>query len=146
LNREFTLSRIYTNSIRFIGKSTNKIGDVISHVPENSIIILDSEFDVDDNYWAGILNNIELHIKQKATGRIRLAGRKKGKLIFDRKKYGKRKLGERPFGNIEKRKVKCYYRSEETRLKGCFLIGIEHNLLNWYKNKAWCDQFVELNI
>lgn len=142
----FSLSRIHTNSIRYIGKSTNKIGDAVPYIPENSILILDSEFDVDDNYWAGINNNIEVQIKQKNTGRIRLPGRKKGKQIFDRKKYNKRKLGERPFGNIEKRKVKCYYRSEKTRLKGCLLIGIEHDLISWYKNKAWCDQFVELKI
>lgn len=111
---------------------------------QHSMILLDREFDVDENYWAGINNNIELHIRQKDTGRIRLPGRKKGKQAFDWKKYGKRKLGERPFGNIEKRRVKCYYRSEESRLKGCLIIGIEYNIIEWYKSKVWCGLFVEL--
>ncbi len=142
----FTLTRIHTNSIRYIEGATNKIHNCIMHTPQRSMILLDREFDVDENYWTGIDNNIELHIRQKDTGRIRLSGRKKGKQAFDRKKYGKRKLGERPFGNIEKRRVKCYYRSEESRLKGCLLIGIEHNIMSWYKSKAWCNQFVELRV
>jgi hypothetical protein len=140
----FTLTRIHTNSIRHIEEATNKINNCIMHTPQRSMILLDREFDVDENYWAGIDNNIELHIRQKDTGRIRLPGRKKGKQTFDRKKYGKRKLGERPFGNIEKRRVKCYYRSDESRLKGCLIIGIEHNIIEWYKARAWCDLFVEL--
>ncbi len=142
----FTLTRIHTNSIRHIEEATNRIQNCLTHIPRHSIVLLDREFDVDENYWAGIDNNIELHIRQKDTGRIRLPGRKKGKQAFDRKKYGKRKLGERPFGNIEKRRVKSYYRSEESRLKGCLIIGIEHNIMNWYKSKAWCNQFVELRI
>lgn len=140
----FTLTRIHTNSIRHIEEATNKIQNCIMHIPQHSMILLDREFDVNDNYWTGINNNIELHIRQKDTGRIRLSGRKKGKQTFDRKKYGKRKLGERPFGNMEKRRVKCYYKTKESRLKGCLLTGIEHNIIAWYKSKQWCNLFVEL--
>ncbi len=64
------------------------------HIPQHSMILLDREFDVDENYWSGIDKNIELHIRQKDTGRIRLSGRKKGKQTFDRKKYGMRKFVE----------------------------------------------------
>jgi len=140
----FTLTRIHTNSIRHIEEATNKIQNCIIHTPQHSMILLDREFDVDDNYWVGIDNNIELHIRQKNTGRIRLPGRKKGKQAFDRRKYGKRKLGERPFGNIEKRRVKCYYKTQESRVKGCLIIGFEHNIIAWYKSKQWCNLFIEL--
>ncbi len=75
----FALIRIHTNSIRYIEKATNKIQDVVPCIPEHSIILLDREVDVDKNYWVGIDNNIELQIRQKNTGRIRLPGRKKGK-------------------------------------------------------------------
>lgn len=142
----FALIRIHINSIRYIEKATNKIQNCLYHTPQGSIILLDREYDVDENYWAGISNNVQLHIRQRNTARIRLPGRKKGKQTFDWKKYSKRKLGERPFGNIQKRRVKCYYRSEESRLKGCMLIGIEHNILAWYKGKAWCNQFIKLSI
>jgi hypothetical protein len=32
------------------------------------------------------------------------------KYARNKDKYGRRKLGERPFGNAEKRSLKCYYR------------------------------------
>ncbi|HWR26489.1 MAG TPA: hypothetical protein VN316_01285, partial [candidate division Zixibacteria bacterium] len=75
----FTLTRIHTNSIRNIEEATNKIQNCLTHIPRNSIVLLDREFDVDENYWAGINNNVELHIRQKDTGRIRLPGRKRGR-------------------------------------------------------------------
>ncbi|MDI6642089.1 MAG: hypothetical protein QME68_07250 [Elusimicrobiota bacterium] len=140
----FALPRILTNTIRYVGNPTNKIKDIMSYLPPHSTLLLDREFDVDENYWEGIENRTDIHIRQKNTGRVRLPGRKRGKRMFDRKKYRRRKLGERPFGNIEKRRVRCYYRSDESRLKGAILIVIEHNIIEWYKAKAWCDQFVEL--
>lgn len=140
----FALVRVETNGFRFIGKSINKIRDIMQHLPPHSKLLLDGEFDVDKNYQLGIENEIDLHINQKNTNRVRSSSRKKGKRIFDVKKYRKRKLGERVFGNIEKRRVKCYYQTKESRLKGCILLGIEHNAIEWYKAKAWCDMFFEL--
>ncbi len=54
----FTLTRVHTNSIRHIEEATNKIQNCLTHIPQHSIVLLDREFDVDENYWAGIDNNI----------------------------------------------------------------------------------------
>ncbi|MCW3133931.1 MAG: hypothetical protein N2V78_06355 [Methanophagales archaeon] len=50
----------------------------------------------------------------------------------------KRKLGERPFGNIEARRSKCYYKTPESKLKGAILIACKYNIIAYFKNKAWC--------
>ena len=70
--------------------------------------------------------------------------RKAAREDFDEKKYRRRKLGERPFGNIEVRRSKCYYKTPESRLKGAILIACNHNIIAYFKNKAWCDLFVKL--
>jgi hypothetical protein len=47
--------------------------------------------------------------------RVRKSRRKVARLRFDKKKYRRRKLGERPFGNIEVRRSKCYYKKPENK-------------------------------
>ncbi len=51
---------------------------------------------------------MDLQVKQKK-GDARKSIRKIARIRFDKKKYRKRKLGEKPFGNIEVRRIKCYY-------------------------------------
>ena len=137
------LTRNVTHTVRAIVKSTNKIDPFISYLPRGSRVLADGEFDVDTNYWRSIENDIDFQVKQRK-GHVRKPGRKKGRKNFDKQKYRKRKLGERFFGNLESRRHRCYYRKPENRHKGILLLGCEHNIIGFFKNKAWCDQFIKL--
>ncbi len=133
--------RIPTNTIRVVKEHSNKIADIIPFLPEGSIVIGDPEFDVEDNYRNAEAAYIDLQVKQKKGG-VRKSRRKAARLRFDKEKYRKRKLGERPFGNIEVRRSKCYYKKQENKLKGATLIACDHNIIAYFKNKAWCNLFV----
>lgn len=137
------LTRNATHTVRAIVKSTNKIDPFIPYLPRGSRVLADGEFDVDTNYWNSIENGIDFQVKQRK-GHVRKPGRKKGQKNFDKQKYRKRKLGERFFGNLESRRHRCYYRKPENRHKGILLLGCEHNIIGYFRNKAWCDQFVKL--
>jgi hypothetical protein len=39
---------------------------------------------------------------------------------------------------------KCYYKLPESKLKGAIIIGCTHNIIAYFKNKAWCSRFVKL--
>jgi hypothetical protein len=135
--------RILTNTIRCITDHSNKIVDIIPFLPEGSMILADAEFDVMENYQDAKIAHINLHVKQRK-GDARKSIRKIARLRFDKKKYRKRKLGERPFGNIEVRRSKCYYKKQETKLKGAILIACDHNITAYFNNKAWCSLFVKV--
>ncbi|RZB28701.1 MAG: hypothetical protein AEth_01961 [Candidatus Argoarchaeum ethanivorans] len=45
---------------------------------------------------------------------------------------------------LMERRGKCYYKISESKLKGAILIVCEHNIIAYFKNKAWCDLFVKL--
>ncbi len=139
------LIRIHTNTIRCVKEHTNKI-PFITMTPPNSTFLADPEFDVEENYRTADLYRINLHIKQKRvrSKRCRKPFRRKFGKKFDSEEYRKRKLGERCFGNIEVRGTKCYYRKEENKLKGVILIACHHNIIQYFKNKAWCNLFVNL--
>jgi len=137
------LTRNATHTVRAIVKSTNKIDPFIPYLPRGSRVLADGEFDVDTNYWNSIENGIDFQVKQRK-GHVRKPGRKKGRENFDKQKYSKRKLGERFFGNLESRRHRCYYKKPENRHKGMLLLGCEHNIIGYFRNKAWCDQFVKL--
>ena len=140
------LIRIHTNTIRCVKEHTNKIMPYITMIPPNSTFLADPEFDVEENYRTADLYRINLHIKQKKirSKRCRKPSRRKFGKKFDGEEYRKRKLGERCFGNIEVRGVKCYYKKRESKLKGAILIACEHNIIQYFKNKAWCNLFVKL--
>jgi len=137
------LIRTVTNTIRGIKAHSNKIADFIPLLPQGSTVIADSEFDAEKNYRDAREAHIDLQVKQKK-GAVRKSMRKAAREDFDEKKYRRRKLGERPFGNIEVRRSKCYYKTPESRLKGAILIACNHNIIAYFKNKAWCDLFVKL--
>ena len=137
------LVRIATNTIRSIKKHSNKIGDIIRSLPAGSIVLADPEYDVEENYRVADESPIELQVKQRK-GAARKSRRKAARSRFERKKYSRRKLGERPFGNIESRRSKCYYKLPESKLKGAIIIGCTHNIIAYFKNKAWCSRFVKL--
>ncbi|MGC8691926.1 MAG: hypothetical protein ACP5RZ_02785, partial [Thermoplasmata archaeon] len=63
----FVCSRIGTNSITYITKGTNKIKDVMSALPEHSMLVLDAEFDVESNYNEALTKGIDIQIRQKKT-------------------------------------------------------------------------------
>ena len=119
----FALVRITTNTILFISDHTNKISDVKGIIPEGSELLMDAEYDVDENYFLAKEHNIQLTVKPRnvppnsAIRREYING-------FDKRKYGRRKLAERPFGNITKRRTRSYYRSNESRIKGTMLVAI----------------------
>ena len=135
--------RIFTNTIRCVNYHSNKIVDIIPFLPEGSIILADAEFDVVENYLNAKAVNMDLQVKQRK-GEARKSIRKIARIRFDRKKYRKRKLGERPFGNIEVRRSKCYYKKQENKLKGAILIACDHNITAYFNNKAWCNLFVKV--
>ena len=134
--------RIFTNTIRCVNYHSNKIADIIPFLPENSIILADAEFDVVENYQYAKAAHMDLQVKQRK-GEAQKSIRKIARLHFDKKKYRKRKLGERPFGNIEVRRSKCYYKKQENKLKGAILIACDHNITAYFNNKAWCNLFVK---
>ncbi len=55
--------------------------------------------------------------------------------------FSTRKLVERVFGNITKRKTRSYYRSFDSRIKADLLAGIIHNILAYYRSVKWTDLF-----
>ncbi len=135
--------RILTNTIRCVTDHSNKIADIIPFLPESSMILADAEFDVMENYRDAKIAHLDLQVKQRK-GDARKSIRKIARLRFDKKKYRKRKLGERPFGNIEVRRSKCYYKKQENKLKGAILIACDHNITAYFNNKVWSGLFVKV--
>ncbi len=132
--------RISTNTIRCVKYHSNKITHIIPFLPPGSTVLADAEFDVGENYRNAKAACMDLQVKQRK-GDAHKSIRKIARLCFDKKKYRKRKLGERPFGNIEVRRSKCYYKKQENKLKGAILIACDHNITAYFNNKAWCDLF-----
>jgi len=112
--------RTTTNTIRGVKEHSNKISNIISLLPQGSTVTADAEFDVEENYRNAEKAHIDLQVKQREGG-VRKSRRKIACMRFDKKKYRKRKLGERPFGNIEVRRSKCYYKKQENKLREPFL-------------------------
>lgn len=135
--------RTTTNTIRGVKEHSNKISNIISLLPQGSTVTADAEFDVEENYRNAEKAHIDLQVKQREGG-VRKSRRKVARMRFDKKKYRKRKLGERPFGNIEVRRSKCYYKKQENKLRGAILIACDHNITAYFNNKAWCNLFVKI--
>lgn len=135
--------RTTTNTIRGMKEHSNKISNIISLLPQGSTVTADTEFDVEENYRNAEKAHIDLQVKQREGG-VRKSRRKVARMRFDKKKYRKRKLGERPFGNIEVRRSKCYYKKQKNKLKGAILIACDHNITAYFNNKAWCNLFVKI--
>jgi hypothetical protein len=135
--------RTTTNTIRGVKEHSNKISNIISLLPQGSTVTADAEFDVEENYRNAEKGHIDLQVKQREGG-VRKSRRKIARMRFDKKKYRKRKLGERPFGNIEVRRSKCYYKKQENKLRGAILIACDHNITAYFNNKAWCNLFVKI--
>ncbi len=135
--------RTNTNTIRCIKEHSNKITDIIPFLPQGSIVLADAEFDVEENYRNAEVAQMDMQVKQRK-GDVRKSRRKVARMRFDKKKYRKRKLGERPFGNIEVRRSQCYYKKQENKLKGAILIACDHNITAYFNNKAWCSLFVKV--
>ncbi|MFQ6061392.1 MAG: FAD-dependent oxidoreductase, partial [Thermoplasmata archaeon] len=57
--------RTYTDTIRGVKESTNRIDPFVPLVPPHSTLLLDPEYDVDHNCWTARENCIEIHIKQR---------------------------------------------------------------------------------
>jgi len=121
------LTRIITNTVRAVAAHTNKISLFSASLEPGSIIYGDPEFDDRANYRDAEERKLDILIKPKgvvARGTLRSAYMEKYAMNKDR--YGRRKLGERPFGNAEKRSLKCYYRKDKE--KGMKLYICAHNI------------------
>lgn len=147
LHREFhkymAVTRNHTNTVRCVKKASNKIKEFLPHIPKGSLLLADAEFDVEENYKDAHKFGIELQVKLK-NHKPRKSFRKQAKRDFDKKKYSKRKLGERYFGNLESRRFKCYFRKTQNREKFTVLMACDHNITEYFKNKVWCDLFIRL--
>jgi len=138
------LSRIITNTVRAVTSHTNKISSFSASLEPGSIIYGDPEFDDKANYRDAEERKLDILIKPKgveARGTLRSTYTEKYALNRDR--YGRRKLGERPFGNAEKRSLKCSYRKDKE--KGMKLYFCAHNILAYFSNEKWCDLFVRIS-
>jgi hypothetical protein len=134
------LTRIVTNTIRAVTSHTNKIAALSASLEPGSIVYGDPEFDVKANYSDAEERKLDIVVKPKnveASGALRRAYMEKYTMNKDR--YGRRKLGERPFGNAEKRSLKCYYRKDKE--KGMKLYFCAHNIFAYFSNEKWCDLF-----
>jgi hypothetical protein len=135
------LSRITTNTVRAVTAHTNKIASFSASLEPGSIVYGDPEFDDKANYSDAEARKLDILIKPKgieARGTLRSAYM--AKYTMNKSRYGRRKLGERPFGNAEIRSLKCYYRKDKE--KGMKLYFCAHNILAYFSNKKWCDLFV----
>jgi len=137
------LMRIITNTVRAVTSHTNKISGISASLEPGSIIYADPEFDVKTNYCDAKERKLDVLVKPRdveARGALRKSYMEK--YAGNKGRYGRRKLGERPFGNAEKRFLKCYYRKDKE--KGMKLYFCTHNILAYFSNKKWCDLFVRL--
>lgn len=138
------LTRIITNTVRAVTSHTNKISTISTSLESGSVIYGDPEFDVKANYSDAEERKLDILVKPrdvKARGALRSAYMEK--YARNKERYGRRKLGERPFGNAEKRSLKCYYRKDKE--KGMKLYFCAHNILAYFSNEKWCDLFVGIS-
>jgi hypothetical protein len=138
------LTRIITNTVRAVAAHTNKISAFSASLESGSVIYGDPEFDVKANYSDAEERKLDIMIKPrdvKARGALRIVYMEK--YARNKERYGRRKLGERPFGNAEKRSLKCYYRKDKE--KGMKLYFCAHNILAYFSNQKWCDLFVGIS-
>jgi len=104
------LTRITTNTVRAVTSHTNKISALSASLEPGSIIYADPEFDVKANYSDAEGGKLDILVKPKDVApKSALRRSYTEKYAKNKDKYGRRKLGERPFGNAEKRSLKCYY-------------------------------------
>ncbi|MGC8558074.1 MAG: hypothetical protein ACP5NC_03660 [Nitrososphaeria archaeon] len=101
---------------------------------------MDAEYDVDDNYFIAKEHKIQLIVKPRNVP-PNSAIRREYVDDFDGKRYGNRKLIERIFSNITKRRTVSYYRSRESRLKGITIVALKHDVIEYYKSKKWAELF-----
>jgi hypothetical protein len=47
---------------------------------------------------------------------------------------------------VEVRGHRCYYRKEEHKYKGALLVGCEHNIRAYFRNRAWSERFKVLDV
>jgi hypothetical protein len=138
------LTRIITNTVRAVASHTNKISAFSASLESGSVIYGDPEFDVKANYSDAEERKLDILVKPrdvKARGALRKSYMEK--YARNKERYGRRKLGERPFGNAEKRSLKCYYRKDKE--KGMKLYFCAHNILAYFSNQKWCDLFVSIS-
>lgn len=128
------LTRIITNTVRAVTSHTNRISTLPTSLEPGSIIYADPEFDVRVNYRDAEERKLDILVKPRdVAAKSALRTSYMEKYAGNKDKYRKRKLGERPFGNAEKRSLKCYYRKDKE--KGMKLYFCAHNILAYFSNK-----------
>jgi hypothetical protein len=134
----YALVRLPTDTIRLITEHRNLILRTVQVIPRGSTLPLDAEFDAEMNYWLAHEMGIQVMINPRGRPRWFVGAF----LRFDRRVYGRRKLIERTFGNITKRRTMSYFRSFQSRIKGIMLAGILHNMIAYYRSVKWTGLFL----
>ncbi|BBE42435.1 hypothetical protein [Conexivisphaera calida] len=134
----YALVRLPTNTIRLITEHRNLILRTVQVIPRGSTLLLDAEFDAEMNYWLAHRMGIQVMINPRGRPRWFVGTF----LRFEGRVYGRRKLVERTFGNITKRRTVSYFRSFQGRIKGIMLAGILHNMISYYRSVKWTGLFL----
>ena len=64
-------------------------------------------------------------------------------VLMERSTAGESLVSDRS-GLPESGRSKYYYKLPESKLKRAVIIGCTHNIVEYFKNKAWCSRFVKL--
>ncbi len=136
------LVRLVTNTVVAVEASKNKrdARPLLSYVPPGATVYLDADYDVEYNYEYGQERRITLIVYPKLYGEKPYKGRHRhqAQKDFSKKKYGRRKLVERPIGNREARDGSTLnYRRPDMQRKGLLLKYIAHNIRALFTQQAW---------
>ena len=101
------LARLVTNTVEAVvaSKNTRDARSLLSYVPPGVTVYMDADYDVEYNYEYGQERRITLIVYPKLYDEKPYGGyhRHQAQKNFSKKKYGRRKLVERPIGNREAR-------------------------------------------
>ena len=138
------LVRIATNTIRSIEKHSNKIVNIVRNLPAGSIVLADPEYDARGELPG--CRRISYRASRWNSGRGMPESPEERQLeavSMERSTAGENLVSDRS-GIPESGRSKCYYKLPESKLKGAVIIGCTHNIIAYFKNKAWCSRFVKL--
>nr|MDO8075828.1 transposase [Candidatus Freyarchaeota archaeon] len=138
------LTRLVTNTVRAAeappSRNTRDVRPLLNRVPPGAVVYMDREYDVEYNYEEGSKRGITLIVRQKLYRGKPYKGRfrREAQRAFDKGRYRRRKLVERPIGNRKTRDGgKLKYRRPDMRRKGLLLKYIAHNIHGWFMQLAW---------
>lgn len=138
------LTHLATNTVRTaetpLSGDTRDARSLLNHAPPGAVVYMDREYDVEYNYREAFGRGVTLIVRPKQyrgkpyRGRFRRLAQK----AFDKKRYRRRKLVERPIGNRAARDGGTLkYRRPDTQRKGLLLKYVAHNVRGYFTQLAW---------